>query len=237
MKKFPRLNPKTLTRFLPLGVASLTLTGIFSISSISGLILDGGAVPQPRTAGGIAPLFAPQGLAWTPQILRWSADYGLDPNLTATVMQIESCGDPHAVSRSGAQGLFQVMPYHFSEGEDMQDPETNARRGLVYLAESLLISEGDIRRTFAGYNGGHGVIGRDPLDWSAETVRYAYWGEGIYRDAAAWQTSSQRLEEWLAAGGKSLCGKACKREKRIPQRRNNPRGRITAPSPLGTATG
>jgi soluble lytic murein transglycosylase-like protein len=132
----------------------------------------------------------------------------LDPNLVATVMQIESCGNPHAVSRSGAQGLFQVMPFHFAGGEDMQDPETNARRGLVYLAESLLQSKGDIRRALAGYNGGHGVIGWDPSQWSAETQRYAYWGDGIFADAARGRKESPRLQEWLAAGGAGLCADA-----------------------------
>ena len=120
-------------------------------------------------------------------------------------MQIESCGDPHAVSHVGAQGLFQVMPYHFSAGEEMQDPETNARRGLAYLAESLVRSRGDVRLALAGYNGGHGVIRWDPAAWPEETKWYVYCGEGIYTDAAAGRTASPRLEEWLAAGGASLC--------------------------------
>ena len=30
-------------------------------------------------------------------------------------------------------GLFQVMPYHFQEGEDPFSPDINAKRGLIYL--------------------------------------------------------------------------------------------------------
>ena len=127
-------------------------------------------IGAPDGSDRVAGLFTPSVRAWDADIVRWSEGYGLDPNLVATVMQIESCGNPRAVSRSGAQGLFQVMPFHFSDGEDMQAPEVNAQRGLAYLAESLLISNGDIRLALAGYNGGHGVIGRDPAQWPAETM-------------------------------------------------------------------
>ena len=51
----------------------------------------------------------------------------------------------------------------------------------------------------AGYNGGIGVIGRSESTWPAETIRYAYWGSGIYADAAPNASESSRLNEWLAA--------------------------------------
>ena len=55
--------------------------------------------------GGISPVFSPQIQHWAPQIVTWSAQYGLDPDIVATIMQIESCGDPQAGSSAGAQGL------------------------------------------------------------------------------------------------------------------------------------
>lgn len=203
------IKSETIAKIVPLGVAFLTGLAVFGLSARLGSAAfrrtrSGDPVGSARVAG----FFTPSVHAWDEEIVRWSDGFGLDPNLVATVMQIESCGNPHAVSRSGAQGLFQVMPFHFTDGEEMQVPEVNARRGLAYLAESLLKSKGDIRRTLAGYNGGHGVIDRDPAGWPAETKRYAYWGEGIYADAAAGGTASPRLEEWLAAGGASLCEKA-----------------------------
>lgn len=145
---------------------------------------------------------------WSDEIIKWSRETGLEVNLIATVMQIESCGNPHAVSPSGALGLFQVMPYHFLDGEDPFDPETNALRGLSYLARSLELAEDDLQRTLAGYNGGHGVIDKDPSTWSDETVRYVYWGTGIYQEALMQEEESKRLNEWLNAGGTSLCQKA-----------------------------
>jgi soluble lytic murein transglycosylase-like protein len=203
------VHPKTVALTAPLGVLLLTAAALcsFSIRQVSAESTGDSGADRPDGASALSAVFMPDVRVWGEEIVRWSEGYGLDPNLVATVMQIESCGDPRAVSRSGAQGLFQVMPFHFTAGEDMQNPEINARRGLTYLAESLLLAEGDIARAFAGYNGGHGVIGWDRTQWPAETRRYAYWGEGIYADAAAGRASSPRLAEWLAAGGLSLCGK------------------------------
>lgn len=177
---------------------------------------EGEAQPLPELTSvpattSLAPLFTPEVQYWAGAIVRWAAEAGLDPNLAATVMQIESCGDPRALSRAGAMGLFQVMPYHFTEGENPYDPDTNARRGLDYLRRSQEKAGGNIRLTFAGYNGGIGVIGRSESTWAGETVRYAYWGSGIYPDAVNGAGESLRLREWLLAGGASLCRQAAKR--------------------------
>lgn len=164
-----------------------------------------GAAPA---AVALSPIFTPEVQYWADKITVWAAAHQLDPNLVATVMQIESCGAPSAVSSSGAQGLFQVMPFHFAPEEVMQDPDTNAERGVAYLALGLARAGGNVGLALAGYNGGHAVIGRDSALWSNETKRYWYWGTGIYNDAAGGQTSSPRLQEWLAAGGASLCARA-----------------------------
>lgn len=199
---------KTVALAAPLGVLFLTGAALFGFSIRTVSAVSRGSRDAVRAGGGsvLSAVFMPGVQVWERDIARWSEGYGLDPNLVATVMQIESCGNPAAVSRAGAQGLFQVMPFHFAAGEDMQDPEVNARRGLAYLAESLLLAEGDIALALAGYNGGHGVIAWAESEWPSETQGYAYWGTGIYADAAAGLASSLRLEEWLDAGGRSLCG-------------------------------
>lgn len=156
----------------------------------------------------LSPIFTPEVQHWADEIRLWAAPLNLDPNLVATVMQIESCGGPSAVSSSNAQGLFQVMPFHFAPGEAMQDPTTNAARGLAYLALGLTRANGDAGLALAGYNGGHSQIGKDSALWPNETKRYWYWGTGIYEDATKGLNTSARLEEWLNAGGASLCAKA-----------------------------
>jgi soluble lytic murein transglycosylase-like protein len=156
-------------------------------------------------------LFTPEVQFWAKNISRWASEHGVDPNIAATVMQIESCGNPNARSSAGASGLFQVMPFHFLAYENAFDPDINALRGLNYLAKSLESAGGDARLALAGYNGGIGVISRSESSWAAETIRYAYWGSGIYADAQQNANSSARLNEWLAAGGASLCRKARER--------------------------
>jgi len=155
----------------------------------------------------LSPIFTPSVLYWEDNILRWSSEWNLDPNLIATVMQIESCGYPRALSRSGAMSLFQVMPFHFTAGEDPYDPDTNARRGMAYLSRGLEISNGHAGLAMAGYNGGHSVITKPSNLWADETRRYYRWGSGIYREASAGWESSPTLDAWRGAGG-GLCSTA-----------------------------
>jgi soluble lytic murein transglycosylase-like protein len=126
-------------------------------------------------------------------------------------MQIESCGDPQAVSHAGAQGLFQVMPFHFAAGEVMLDPDTNAARGLAYYAERLQQTGGDVFQAFAGYNGGHVAAAGNWNTWANETQRYYTWSKGIYEDAKSGTESSTTLQQWMQAGGASLCQQASTR--------------------------
>ena len=159
---------------------------------------------------GIAQVFRPEVMYWSSKIKSWAAAAGIDPNLVATVMQIESCGYQKAISRAGAIGLFQVMPYHFASGDDPYDPDTNALRGLAYLKRSLAASNGDIRLALAGYNGGIGVIGRSESTWSSQTQNYAAVGSRIYSEAAATVNKSASPKQW--GSGSSLCQQAAAME-------------------------
>lgn len=155
-------------------------------------------------AGIIASTFTPEVQRWSGKIEEWSEEYGLEPNLMATVMQIESCGHPTVRSPSGAQGLFQVMPFHFASNETMTDPNTNAMRGAGVMQECLRRSNGGIRDALACYNGGPSQIGRPTDQWPSETQRYVVWGVGIYTDAQS-NADSATLDAWLNAGGSGLC--------------------------------
>lgn len=166
---------------------------------------------QVAAQSGLSPVFTREVKYWEAKILAWAAAAGVDPDMAATVMQIESCGDPQAVSVAGAQGLFQVMPFHFAPGENTLDPDTNAARGLRYLADRLAQTQGEVGHAFAGYNGGHVAAGGGWNDWAAETQRYYVWSTGIYGEAKQGLTESATLQEWLAAGGASLCRQAAGR--------------------------
>jgi len=159
----------------------------------------------------ISTIFTPEVQHWGLDITRWANASSLDPNLVAVILQIESCGDPLARSSAGAMGLFQVMPFHFHTGENPYNPETNALRGLSYLARSLQTSNGNARLALAGYNGGIGVISRYEWNWPSETKRYVYYGAPIYEDARNGKTSSPMLEEWYRRYGAGLCRQASNR--------------------------
>jgi hypothetical protein len=201
-------------------VVSVGLFGAFVVTRWS---LNHEVIPQTTAAIGlvaseevvlssglISPIFSREVQYWEDEIVQWADDHNLDPNMAATIMQIESCGDPQAASHAGAQGLFQVMPYHFEAGESTLDPDTNARRGLGYYAEQLGYF-GDINLAFAAYNGGPGNASKAYNLWPHETQRYYYWSEGIYADALAGKLTSLRLQEWMSAGGASLCNQAASR--------------------------
>lgn len=167
--------------------------------------------PVHNASSELSPIFTREVQYWGNDIVRWANASALDPNLVATVMQIESCGDPHALSRSGAMGLFQVMPFHFHYGENGFTPETNALRGLEYLSRSLQTANGDARLALAGYNGGIGVINRGEWTWHAETARYVRYGAPIYNDARSGLSSSLMLDEWYQRYGAGLCSQAAQR--------------------------
>lgn len=167
--------------------------------------------PPDSTSSGISPIFRIEVQHWADSISEWASASNLNPNLVATIIQIESCGDPRAVSRAGAMGLFQVMPFHFYSTDTPYNPNTNAARGLAYLARSLEAANGDPRLALAGYNGGIGIIQRAEWTWSDQTKRYVQYGTPIYQDAINGHESSNALDEWYSKYGVSLCNQAHQR--------------------------
>lgn len=180
-----------------------------------------------NTNAPLADLFTPSVDYWEPSIFRWSQEAGLNPNLVATVMQIESCGHPYVSSGAGAQGLFQVVPtFHFTEGgENQLDPDTNATAGLKHLNDCLYWTsdqdfngvaeqEPDVGLALVCYNGGPGLI-TDRSAWVQESHNYYTWGLGIWGDALRGHNRSNTLDGWLRAGGEILCAQALQAQKLV----------------------
>ncbi|GAB4579999.1 MAG: hypothetical protein Fur0022_27380 [Anaerolineales bacterium] len=216
------------------GVSSLAVTGLLPVAAIgvslvlflvflryavtempevnfpTTTLLQTQAEEVSASASVIAPFFTPSVQYWQTQIVQWAGEWNLDPNLVATVMQIESCGNPDAVSSAGASGLFQVMPFHFEATENRFDPGTNAFRGMSYLSRSLESFGGDVKMALAGYNAGIGGASRGEANWPAETIRYTTWGVGIYEDAKAGKQESATLNDWLSRAA-GMCNAAANR--------------------------
>jgi soluble lytic murein transglycosylase-like protein len=86
----------------------------------------------------------------------------LPPELVIAVIEIESRFDTFAISRSGAQGLMQVMPFWLDEighpEDNLVDMETNLRMGCTILKYYMDMEKNDLRGALARYNGSYGDI-------------------------------------------------------------------------------
>ncbi len=94
--------------------------------------------------------------------------YKLPPALLWAVMRQESHFYPRAVSRSGADGLLQLIPSTWAYVAELLDeppadpfsPAANVRYGAFYLSKLLGQFDGKLPESIASYNGGPGYIGR-----------------------------------------------------------------------------
>jgi soluble lytic murein transglycosylase-like protein len=85
---------------------------------------------------------------------------GLDPQLVLGLIQVESNFNKHALSRAGARGYMQVMPFWAKQlgqpGHNLFHLRTNLRYGCVILKHYLDIEKGDLFRALGRYNGSLG---------------------------------------------------------------------------------
>lgn len=123
-------------------------------------------------------------------VYRESSRHGLDADLVLAVMQVESAFDRFAISRVGAQGLMQVMPFWREEigrpRDNLTDVETNVRYGTTILAHYLERAGGDLVDALARYNGSRGRL------WYPERVVSAWrrtWRNKSSEDLPALQAS------------------------------------------------
>jgi len=86
----------------------------------------------------------------------------LPPELVIAVIEIESRFDTFAISRSGAQGLMQVMPFWLDEighpEDNLVDMNTNLRMGCTILKYYMDMENNDLRGALARYNGSYDDI-------------------------------------------------------------------------------
>jgi len=74
--------------------------------------------------------------SWKHYVKRYSSQYGVDPDLVYAIIYAESKGDPLVISRTGAQGLMQIMPVtaDFMGINNPFDPEQNIEAGVKYIS-------------------------------------------------------------------------------------------------------
>jgi soluble lytic murein transglycosylase-like protein len=85
---------------------------------------------------------------------------GLDPQLVLGLIQVESNFRKHAVSRAGARGYMQVMPFWVKliggSEHNLFHLRTNLRYGCVILRHYLDMENGNLFRALGRYNGSLG---------------------------------------------------------------------------------
>src|SRR5690606_30072469 len=84
--------------------------------------------------------------------------------------------DRFALSRAGAQGIMQVMPFWKNElgrpDDNLIDLATNLRYGCTILKYYLDLEKGDLRRALARYNGS---LGSHRYPDKVQEYWYRYW--------------------------------------------------------------
>jgi soluble lytic murein transglycosylase-like protein len=97
---------------------------------------------------------------------------GLQPEVVLALIEVESGFNRYAVSRVGAQGLMQVMPFWKKEigrpEDNLINPDVNLRYGCTILKYYLEKSGGRLAEALARYNGSYGQ------NWYPERVLVAW---------------------------------------------------------------
>ena len=101
---------------------------------------------------------------------------GLDPQLVLGLIQVESGFKKYAVSRAGARGFMQVMPFWVkligAKGDNLFDMRKNIRYGCTILRHYLDLEKGDLYRALGRYNGS---LGRPEYPRAVETAWRNQW--------------------------------------------------------------
>ena len=119
---------------------------------------------------------------------RFSRANDLPPALVHAIIKAESNGQRKAVSRKGAKGVMQLMPFTSKRMRvaDPFDPIENIEGGIKYIKELLVTFEGNLTNTVAAYNAGPAAVrkygGVPPYQ---ETRLYVRRVMGLYRQYSA----------------------------------------------------
>ena len=196
----------------------------------------------PLTAAAVSAVMAPVAksdraaavdIAWMPPVLEpWreeiakaAATHGIDPELLAIVVLVESAGNPDAKSTAGALGLMQVMPATGARiaearglaGYDpaqLRDPAYNLDAGAWYLARQLedfgagRDADAAVELAAAAYNGGPRALKASLAgtgELSGETLGYRALVSSLWKERRADRSAS--FDAWRSRALSRVEGK------------------------------
>ncbi len=96
---------------------------------------------------------------WAGLVTKYAANNGLDPNFVAALIEEESKGNSRLISRAGAVGLMQIMPYEAGftwrpRTYSLLKPEANLEWGTHTLNEVIRQAQGRLTLAVLAYNSG-----------------------------------------------------------------------------------
>ncbi len=91
---------------------------------------------------------------------RYSRAHNLSPALVKAIIRAESNGNRYAISRKGAKGMMQLMPFTSRrlKVNDPFDPVENIEGGVKYIKELLGTFGGNVTHAVAAYNAGPAAV-------------------------------------------------------------------------------
>lgn len=108
---------------------------------------------------------------YSQSVLKYSAQYNVDPYIIYSIIRVESKFNPYAKSSKGAIGLMQITPQtgeyianllnisNFDESL-LFNPDLNIQFGSFYFSKLFNDFNADIDCALAAYNGGSGNVAK-----------------------------------------------------------------------------
>jgi soluble lytic murein transglycosylase-like protein len=117
-------------------------------------------VVAPKIQGPVAIMIAPTKEEMHEMLALAGEAHHIDEDLLASVVRAESGGQVRAVSRTGAQGLMQLMPgtANAMGVQDSFEPAQNIAGGTAYLDALLTRYHDNVALALAAYNAGPGAV-------------------------------------------------------------------------------
>jgi Transglycosylase SLT domain len=140
-----------------------------------------------------------------PLVVQAAKNTGLPPSVVAAQVNLESGGDPNAVSPAGAEGEFQFLPgtytgLGFPAGTEF-DPAEEVRAYEKFMTELLQWAKGDVRQALAAYNAGQGNW-QAGLGYADGILSAAKSGSGL--TVGTHQAPGTDVGSWLSSIGDAL---------------------------------
>jgi soluble lytic murein transglycosylase-like protein len=189
----------------------LALRGLAQAEEAPEVLAAGFTVPVMQATDSVAERLAST-VPWYGHIQQAAQAYGVDAHLLQALVQVESEFNTHAVSRSGAIGLMQIMPAtaiavaglrgtRQSLRQQLQDPAINVHAGALYMRSLMDTFSHRLDLALAAYNAGSGNVRKagNRVPSNGETPQFVKKVTALYASIKAAALAKDAASPALAA--------------------------------------